>query len=96
MPRVDAWTHEVNYASYDPQLKQRGISGMAHGGKISFTNDKRVLFSIRLKENVGKEYYSKYFEPIAVSSRVCRSVGIDSVTVRGVVALVRVIFCWCP
>lgn len=23
----------VNYASYDPQLKQRGISGMAHGGK---------------------------------------------------------------
>ena len=34
-------------------------------GLISFTNDKRVLFSIRLKENVGKEYYSKYFEPIA-------------------------------
>ena len=23
----------VNYASYDPQLKQRGISGMSHGGK---------------------------------------------------------------
>ena len=23
-----------------------------------------VIFSIRLKENVGKEYYAKYFEPI--------------------------------
>lgn len=23
----------VNFASYDPQLKQRGISGMSHGGK---------------------------------------------------------------
>lgn len=34
-------------------------------GLISFTNDKKVLFSIRLKENVGKEYYVKYFEPIA-------------------------------
>ena len=33
-------------------------------GLISFTNDKQVLFSLRLKENVGKEYYSKYFEPI--------------------------------
>lgn len=34
-------------------------------GLISFTNDKRVLFSLRLKENIGKEYYAKYFEPIA-------------------------------
>ena len=34
-------------------------------GLISFTNDKRVLFSIRLKENVGKEYYAKFFEPLA-------------------------------
>ncbi|MBO7592346.1 MAG: HNH endonuclease [Bacteroidaceae bacterium] len=34
-------------------------------GLISFTNDKKVLFSIRLKENVGKEYYAIYFEPIA-------------------------------
>lgn len=39
-------------------------------GLISFTNDKRVLFSIRLKENVGKKYYSKYFEPIADSELV--------------------------
>ena len=23
----------VNFASYDPQLQQRGIAGMAHGGK---------------------------------------------------------------
>lgn len=34
-------------------------------GLISFSNDKRVLFSVRLKENVGKDYYAKYFEPIA-------------------------------
>ena len=34
-------------------------------GLISFSNDKRVLFSIRLKENVGKEYYVKYFEPLS-------------------------------
>ena len=33
-------------------------------GLISFTNDLRVIFSIRLNENVGKEYYAKYFEPI--------------------------------
>ena len=33
-------------------------------GLISFTNEKHVIFSIRLKENVGKEYYAKYFEPI--------------------------------
>lgn len=33
-------------------------------GLISFTNDKRVLFSFRLKNNVGKEYYAKYFEQI--------------------------------
>lgn len=34
-------------------------------GLISFTNDKRVLLSNRLKENVGKDYYTLYFEPIA-------------------------------
>ena len=34
-------------------------------GLISFNNDKQVLFSERLKDNVGKEYYAKYFEPIA-------------------------------
>ena len=34
-------------------------------GLISFTNDKRVLFSLRIKENIGKEYYAQYFEPIA-------------------------------
>lgn len=33
-------------------------------GLISFTDDKHVLFSARLKENVSKDYYSKYFEPI--------------------------------
>lgn len=33
-------------------------------GLISFTNEQRVIFSIRLKENVGKEYYAKYFKPI--------------------------------
>lgn len=34
-------------------------------GLISFSNDQRVLFSTRLKENVGKDYYAKYFEPIS-------------------------------
>lgn len=34
-------------------------------GLISFTDNQQVLFSIRLKKNVGKEYYAKYFEPIS-------------------------------
>lgn len=33
-------------------------------GLISFTNDQRVIFSVRLKANVGKDYYAKYFEPV--------------------------------
>lgn len=33
-------------------------------GLITFLNDGSVLFSNRLKSNVGKDYYSKYFEPI--------------------------------
>lgn len=33
-------------------------------GLISFSNDKRVIFSIRLKDNVGKDYYARYFAPI--------------------------------
>ena len=33
-------------------------------GLISFTNDQHVIFSVRLKANVGKDYYAKYFEPI--------------------------------
>lgn len=33
-------------------------------GLISFTNDQRVIFSTRLKENVGKDYFIKYFEPV--------------------------------
>ena len=33
-------------------------------GLISFTNDQRVIFSARLKENIGKNYYTNYFEPI--------------------------------
>lgn len=34
-------------------------------GLISFSNHYQVLFSHRLKENVGKDYYSRYFEPIS-------------------------------
>lgn len=34
-------------------------------GLISFTNDRRVLFSDRLQAMVGKGYYAKYFEVIA-------------------------------
>lgn len=33
-------------------------------GLISFTNNNRVIFSSRLKENVGKDYYFRYFAPI--------------------------------
>lgn len=33
-------------------------------GLISFTNDKHIIFSTRLKENVGKNYYDKYFAPL--------------------------------
>lgn len=33
-------------------------------GLISFTNELDVVFSARLKEHIGKNYYSKYFEPI--------------------------------
>lgn len=33
-------------------------------GLISFTDECKVLFSIRLKQNVGKEYYLQFFEPI--------------------------------
>ncbi len=39
----------ANYASYDPQLKQRGVSGMSHGGKNvgkcweEFFNDREKL-----------------------------------------------------
>ncbi len=33
-------------------------------GLISFNDALRVIFSQRLKENVGKEYYIDYFEPI--------------------------------
>lgn len=34
-------------------------------GLISFSNDYHVIFSTKLKSNVGKDYYTKYFEPIA-------------------------------
>lgn len=33
-------------------------------GLISFTDDKYIIFSTRLKENVGKEYYARYFAPV--------------------------------
>lgn len=33
-------------------------------GLISFAENYHVLFSTRLKDNVGKDYYAQYFEPI--------------------------------
>lgn len=33
-------------------------------GYISFSNDGKVIFSSKLKENITKEYYVKYFMPI--------------------------------
>lgn len=39
-------------------------------GLISFTNDQRIIFSVRLKENVGKDYYANYFAPIENSTLI--------------------------
>ena len=33
-------------------------------GLISFTDDQRVIFSVRLQDNVGKDYYARYFAPV--------------------------------
>lgn len=33
-------------------------------GLLSFTDENKLLLSSRLKENVGKDYYTRYFEPI--------------------------------
>ena len=33
-------------------------------GLISFSNDRKVLLSTKLKSNIEKEYYSAYFAPI--------------------------------
>ncbi|MBQ8050422.1 MAG: HNH endonuclease [Bacteroidaceae bacterium] len=63
----------VNYASYDPQLKQRGIAGMAHGGKKcgeywnEFINDReRLLFESEriLAEREGTTIEKKYEQEI--------------------------------
>lgn len=67
----------VNYASYDPQLKQRGITGMTHGGKKceeywnEYINDReRLLFESEqiLAQREGttiEEKYSKVFRNIS-------------------------------
>lgn len=39
-------------------------------GLLSFTEENKVLFSSRLKENVGKSYYARYFEPIETATLV--------------------------
>ena len=39
-------------------------------GLISFQNNGTVIFSRKLKENVGKEYYTKYFLPIEQSKLI--------------------------
>lgn len=39
-------------------------------GLISFQNNGTVIFSRRLKENVGKEYYTKYFFPVERSKLI--------------------------
>ena len=39
-------------------------------GLISFTNEQRVIFSVRLMDNVGKDYYTKYFVPIENSTLI--------------------------
>ena len=63
----------VNYASHDPQLKQRGIAGMAHGGKKcgeywnEFIGDReRLLYESEriLAEREGTTVERKYEEEI--------------------------------
>ena len=63
----------VNYASYDPQLKQRGISGMTHGGKKcgeywnEYTSDReRLLFESEniLAQREGTTIEKKYEQEI--------------------------------
>lgn len=63
----------VNYASLDPQLKQRNISGMTHGGKMcseywnEFINDReRLLFESEriLAEREGTTIEKKYEQKI--------------------------------
>lgn len=61
----------VNYASYDPQLKQRGITGMTHGGKKceeywdEYINDReRLLFESEqiLAQREGTTIEKKYIK----------------------------------
>lgn len=39
-------------------------------GLLSFTDENKLIFSSRLKENVGKDYYTRYFEPIEAATLV--------------------------
>jgi Predicted restriction endonuclease len=41
-------------------------------GLISFSDQYHVMFSSRLKENVGKDYFAQYFDPISDSSLATR------------------------
>jgi len=63
----------VNYASFDPQLKQRGISGMGHGGKKcgeiwdEFNDDReRLVFESEriLAQREGTTIEEKYEQEI--------------------------------
>lgn len=63
----------VNFASYDPQLKQRGIRGMGHGGKKcgeywnEFINDReRLIFESEriLAQREGTTIEKKYEQEI--------------------------------
>ena len=72
MARTDLWTREQMILVLNLYMKlpfgkmdARNPDDKAFDkGLISFTNDLHVIFSIRLNENVGKDYYAKYFEPI--------------------------------
>ncbi len=78
----------VNYASYDPQLKRRGISGMSHGGKKceeywdEFLNDReKLLFESECilakyeETSVEKKYEEKLkdiSENVIGETRICQ------------------------
>lgn len=82
----------VNYAAYDPQLRQRGISGMNHGGKKcqaywdEFINDReRLLFeSERILAQYEKTSVESKFDKIlnGIPSNITGEMREEQVKIR--------------
>lgn len=73
IPELLVASHIIPWASNEKERMnpQNGICLSAlydkafDKGLISFSENCHIMFSCRLKENVGKEYFSSYFEPIS-------------------------------